>query len=291
MDNMLKILMIGAHPDDCDFRCGGIAIKYARKGHSVTFLSVTDGSSGHHEMKPAELAERRRNEAKKAASTAGIRYDVWDNRDGELLPGLENRRRLIRYIREIKPDLIITHRLGDYHPDHRATSVLVQDASYMLIVPSICPEAEALKEMPVIMHCYDGFTNPRFEPDVVVGIDDVIEKKFEMLSCHESQMYEWLPYTYGRLSEVPEERAERLAWLHEPRIPEGGMDADEAVINTVVKGPSSEYREAFPASKYRKNLIERYGENGKRIKFAEAFSVSEYGSPLTKEKEKELFPF
>ena len=289
---MKRIMMIGAHPDDCDFRCGGIALKYARMGYKVKFLAAVNGSGGHHEMTPEETAERRYKETQRVAALAGIEYDVWrDSNDCELMADLETRKRLVRDIRAFNPDMIICSRPNDYHADHRAISLLVQDASYLLIVPHFCPEVPAMKETPVIMHFYDHFQNPPFKADVIVDIDDVIEEKFGLLDCHVSQVYEWLPYTKGTLKNVPSDPKERLEWLHSPRIPRDGKPIDESILYKNLIGSQCEYREAVATVKYRELLVKRYGEKGKNTMFSEAFAVSEYGTPLTTEKEKELFPF
>lgn len=292
MKKQIRAMMIGAHPDDCDFRCGGLALKYAAAGHKVKYLAMCDGSGGHHILTPDEIAARRKQETQNVAKLAGIEYEVWDITDCELIADLETRKRLVRTIREFNPDIIFCSRPNDYHADHRNASLLVQDASYLLIVPHFCPEVPAMKETPVILYFYDHFQNPPFEADIAIGIDDVIDKKFEMLACHESQLFEWLPYTKGTLDSVPEGHKERIEWLHEPRIPRDGKPLDESMLTKNLIGSQCEYREAVPAVKYRKKLIERYGEKaGMETKFAEAYAICEYGSPLTKENESEFFPF
>lgn len=287
----MNILMIGAHPDDNDFRCGGTALNFIERGHNVRFLSVCDGSGGHYDMSGDDLRLRRRHEADKVGAISKIEYDIWDVPDCEVVADLESRKRMVRYIREYQPDIIFTHRTNDYHADHRNVALLVQDASYLLIVPNFCPEVKALKKTPVIMYFYDKFKNPSFKPDVIVSIDDKIDKKYEMINCYESQVYEWLPYTNGVIDDVPESASERLEWLRNPRVPRNGKLLTEEDMNIFIKSNNSEYREAVPAIKFRDKLIERYGEIGKRILFAEAFEVSEYGAPLTKELERIIFPF
>lgn len=186
----IRAMMIGAHPDDCDFRCGGLALRYAQAGHSVKFLAMVDGSGGHQTMAPADIARRRRAETQAVARLAGIDYEVWDLTDCELTADLETRKRLTRSIRAFRPDVIFCSRPNDYHADHRNASLLVQDASYLLIVPHFCPESPALREMPVIMHFYDRFQNPPFSPDIMVDITDVMWNKFRAVGRHVSQMYE-----------------------------------------------------------------------------------------------------
>jgi LmbE family N-acetylglucosaminyl deacetylase len=174
----LRVIVFGAHPDDCELKAGGTAALWAQKGHKVKFVSVTNGDIGHHEMAGAILARRRTAEVERCARILGITTEVLDNHDGELMPTLENRRAITRKIREWKADLVISPRPNDYHPDHRYTAVLVQDAAFMVIVPSFCPDVPALRKNPVFMYSEDGFRKPNpFQADVVVPIDSVIDKK------------------------------------------------------------------------------------------------------------------
>ena len=283
----MRVLMIGAHQDDCEFRCGGFASKLVKNGHTVKFLSMCNGSGGHHIMTPEETTATRAKESAAVAKLLGITYDVWDVADCNLVADLPTRKRLIRYIRAFNPDLVIAHRPNDYHADHRNASILVQDASYLLIVPHFCPDVPAMKNTPAILYFYDHFQNPPFNADIAVGIDDVIDDKFKMLALHESQVFEWLPYTKGTLENVPETYEERLEWLHNPRIPRDGTPVDEEIIVKNLIGAQSEYREAKPAIIHRDKLMERYGEEGKKIMFAEVFGISEYGAPVTDD----LMPF
>lgn len=291
MEEKLSILIIGAHPDDCDFRCGGSAIMYRDKGHNVTFLSVSDGSCGHFSYTNEQLREVRREETAKVAEISHITYDVWDIPDCEVISNIENRKRMVRYIRKCNPDVIFTHRTNDYHADHRNTALLVQDAAYLLSVPLFCSDTPAMTKNPVIMYFYDKFKNPTFEPDIVIPIDSVIDEKYKMFDCHVSQVYEWLPYEKGVLSQVPKDPIERLEWLRSPRVPRNGNLLTEEDLNIPVSSNNSEYREATAAVKYREKIRERYDNLADKVLFAEAFQVSEYGASLTKENIDIIFPF
>lgn len=273
-EESLRVLVIGAHPDDCDLKAGGVASKYVLQGHTVCFVSMTDGTAGHHEQGGATLARRRRREMEAAANVTGIEYRILDAEDGRLRPTLSNRKTVIRLIREFDPTLVLTHRPNDYHPDHRYTSQLVQDGAYMVTVPNICPDAPALEINPVIAYLSDEFQKPApFSPDVVVSVDDVVDQKLEMLSCHESQMYEWLPFNAGLQEEVPASPEARKQWLQSGTLPQ--MAARERI-----------------AERYRDRLQERYGdEEGMNVTYAEAFEGCEYGRPLTDENVNRLFPF
>ncbi len=266
----LRALMIGAHPDDCEIKTGGLAAKYVAQGHAVKFVCATNGDAGHHLMGGGPLAQRRREETQRVAEVAGIEYEVLDNHDGRLEADLATREQFIRLIRAFRPDLVFTHRTKDYHPDHRRTGILVQDASYLIRVPNICPFVPHLSETPIILYMQDSFLKPApFSPDVVVAIDDVVETKARMLHCHESQMYEWLPYDGGYLDQVPEGDAERLSWLRERYL----------------------RRDGAVAERFRPHLTARYGEErGQAIQCMEAFEVSEYGRSLPETEIDRYFP-
>jgi N-acetylglucosamine malate deacetylase 1 len=214
--NEARILVFGAHPDDAEFGAGGLLTLHADAGSSIRIVSVTDGSAGHQTLDRATLAARRRNEALRAGALLGAEVEVWDAADGELTPTLALRRRVIEEMRSFRPDLVLTHRIHDYHPDHRATAELVRDACYMVRVPGIVPHVPALEADPVVAAMVDFFTRPQpFQPDVVVDISAVFERVVQLLDCHVSQVYEWLPHIERIPEPVPPatEADARLAWL------------------------------------------------------------------------------
>jgi LmbE family N-acetylglucosaminyl deacetylase len=266
----MRVLVLGAHPDDCDLHAGGTAALWSRRGDSVRFVSISDGGAGHHRMDPAALRERRALEAHRAASVIGIEYAIMEIPDGQVLPTLENRLKVIREIRSYRPDLVVTHRSNDYHPDHRYTATLVQDSAYMVTAPLVCPEVPHLDQNPVIVYFYDDFTKPtRFQVDVAVDIDPVIAEKWEMLHAHASQFYEWLPFNRGILDEVPADDVARKSWLKQRWAP----SLQRAV------GPSQD------------KLTETYGKDrASKIQFAEAFEVCEFGREPTPTELRDLFP-
>lgn len=284
----MKILMIGAHQDDNEFRCGGLASKYVKMGYEVKFLSMCNGCGGHHIMTPEETTACRAKESAAVAKLLGVTYDVWDIDDCNIVADLPTRKRLIRYIREFNPDLIITHRTNDYHADHRAAAQLVQDASYLLTVPHECPEVPAMRYMPVIMYNEDRFKYPPFTADIVLDMDDEIDTKLKIADLNVCQVYEWLPYTHGNLDKVPKTPEERFEWLKGMKI------TDDTTDEEIMSASSQGYAVRFAkiAARFRKELIEKYGEEkGSKIRYAEAFEVGEYGSPLTEELKQKLFPF
>ncbi len=279
--------MIGAHQDDNEFRCGGLAYKYVQMGYDVRFLSMCNGCGGHHILTPAETTVARAKESAAVAKLLGITYDVWsDINDCSIVADLETRRRLIRYIRNYNPDMIIAHRPNDYHADHRASGQLVQDASYLLVVPHECADTPAMKKMPVILYNEDAFKYPPFEADVVVDITDALDIKMKIADINVSQVYEWLPYVDNE-GEPPADPAARFEWLKGMNITEDTTDEE---VMAATRGYAVRY--AKTAARFRKELIEKYGkERGSKVRFAEAYQVCEYGSPLTEELKAAFFPF
>lgn len=266
--NPLRIIVIGAHPDDADIDAGGTAALWASMGHQVKFLSLTNGDAGHQSMGGGALAKRRRAEAQESARRLGIaEYEVLDNHDGELVPSLEVRLQVIRRIRRWKADIVILPRPNDYHPDHRNTGLVVQDAAYMVIVPNVASDTPPLERNPVFLYSHDRFKTPTpFVPQIAINIDPVFDRKINALDAHESQFYEWLPWTSHSLDQVPKDTAKRKEWLAGIRI----NAVDEAT---------------------RQSLEKWYGmEAAAKVKHAEAFQVCEYGSQPDEIRIRELFP-
>lgn len=262
----LNVIVFGAHPDDCDGDAGGTAILYSRLGHRVKFVSLTNGDAGHYAMGGGELARIRREEALEAGRRFGVEYEVLDNHDGELMPTLENRKKVIRLIREWEADIVIGPRPNDYHPDHRYTAILMQDAAYMVIVPNIVPDVPPLQRNPVFLYSEDRFQKPNpFEPDIAVDIGPVFDQKIYSMAAHESQYFDWLPWTRGALDQVPADEASRLEMLASGR----SFSPDEAV---------------------RACLEKWYGEKAGEIAHAEAFEICEYGRRPDDKEILRLFP-
>jgi LmbE family N-acetylglucosaminyl deacetylase len=263
----LRIIMIGAHPDDCDQDGGGTAILFSKMGHAVKFVSVTNGDAGHQSIGGGMLAKRRMLEATEAGKRFGVEYEVLDNHDGELLPSLEVRLQVIRKIREWNADIVIAPRPNDYHPDHRYTGVLVQDAAYMVAVPNVAADTPPLKKNPVFLYFQDFFQRPnQFRPDIAVDISSVFQQKIHAMDAHESQMYEWLPWIGGYFDQVPKEVSQREPWL---------------ATNRTVK----------IAPEVRISLEKWYGRDAAaKVKHAEAFEICEYGSRPTEDDLRRLFP-
>lgn len=262
----INVIVFGAHPDDCDNDAGGTALLFSKMGHNVKFVSLTNGDAGHQDKGGGELAKIRIAEAKEAGKRFGVEYTVLDNHDGELMPTLENRLKVIREIRKWNADIVIAPRPNDYHPDHRYTGILVQDAAYMVIVPNVAPDVPPLKKNPVFLYSEDGFQKPSpFEPDIAVIIDEVFDEKIYAMAAHESQFFEWLPWTSGKLDKVPTDEKSRLEFL-------------------------ADWRTYAPNEATRESLKKWYGDKATSAKHAEGFEVCEYGKQPSDEEIRMLFP-
>ncbi len=262
----MNIVCVGAHPDDAEFYAGGSMLLWTDQGHKVTAVSLTNGDIGHHGMEPAELAARRAAESREAARRGGYDTLTLGHHDGELMPSLEARKELVRLLRRLQADVVLSHRPCDYHPDHRYTAMLVQDAAFMVTVPRFCPETPALRANPLFLFMMDAFTRPAaIRPDMLVDVDGVMDRKWALLDAMESQFYEWLPWLDRRLGEVPP--------------PEAGAEARRAWLVRHYSPWLAEF-----TNQHRDDLCRMYGERGGSIHFAEVFEVSEYGrDPDTEE--------
>lgn len=273
-DGKLRIIVFGAHPDDCEIKAGGTAALWAAQGHHVKFVSTTNGDIGHAEMAGGELAKRRTDEVKEAARVLGIETEVLDIHDGELMPTLENRKTFVKLIRQWNADIVMGHRPNDYHPDHRYTGILMQDAAFMVTVAFFCPDTPQLAKNPVFLYLSDNFQKPNpFEPAVVVGIDSVYEKKMDAIWKLESQIESlWATGNFENVVPVPTDPTARQQ--RRRQVADRFAARDKRVADT-----------------YRAKLIEAYGpEKGAEIQRAEAFELCEYGRRPSPDELKAMFP-
>lgn len=266
----LRIIAFGAHPDDCELKAGGVAALWAAQGHKVKFVAMTNGDIGHFSEAGGPLAIRRLAEVQECARILGIETEVLDIHDGELMPTLENRKTVARLIRDWQADIVLFHRPYDYHADHRYTGVLVEDASVLVAAAFFTPGTPPTKKNPIFMYYSDGFQRPYpFEPTIVVGIDEVAEEKWNCIRSMPSQFADadsWGGRTLPNVPQNAEQRQEYILGVHQKRI-------------------------AQVADKYRERLVQLYGqEKGNKIKYAEAFELCQYGSQVSVEELKKLFP-
>ncbi|HET7217701.1 MAG TPA: PIG-L family deacetylase [Vicinamibacterales bacterium] len=266
----LRIIAFGAHPDDAELKASGVAALWAAAGHKVKFVAMTNGDVGHFESAGGPLARRRRAEVAQCAKILGIETEVLDIHDGELTPSLEYRKTMARLIREWQADIVMGHRPYDYHPDHRYTGVLMDDTAVVVVAPFFVPDSPPTPRNPIYMYYSDGFQDPKpFTPTMVVGIDDVAEKKWQCVSAMPSQFGDKDSWQGRTIPDVPSGDRERAAFL----------------LDLVKK------RSLAVADQYRDRLVAIYGDaRARKIQHAEAFQLGQYGRQVSLDELKQLFP-
>lgn len=193
-----KVVTIFAHPDDAEFVCGGTIARWVSEGHEVTYVVLTSGDKGGDDSTtpPEQLMTLRETEQRAACALLGVRsVSFLRLPDGELVPDLALRRDLVRLIRRLKPDIIITEdptvhwvdRRSLNHPDHRAAGTVTLDA--------IFPAARNRNFFPELLE--EGCEPHRVgevylaapnAPDTWIDIGDHIEVKVAALRAHGSQV-------------------------------------------------------------------------------------------------------
>ena len=266
----LRVIAFGAHPDDAELKASGVAALWAAAGAKVKFVAMTNGDVGHFATAGGPLARRRKAEVAECARILGIENDVVDIHDGELVPSLENRKIMARLIREWQADIVMGHRPYDYHPDHRYTGVLMDDSAVVVVAPFFVPDTPPTPRNPVFMYYSDGFQDPKpFTASIVVGIDDVAEKKWQCVSAMPSQFADEDSWQGRTIANVPKGDKERAAYL----------------LDIVKK------RNMAIADQYRERLVALYGaERGAKVRYAEAFQLGQYGRQASVDELKKLFP-
>src|SRR5262245_23747706 len=265
----LRIIAFGADPADAELKTCRMGALWASRGYNVKFVSMTNGDVGHFETAGGPLAKRRKAEVAECARIFGIETEVLDIHDGELMPSLENRKTVARLIREWQADLVLSHRPNDYHPDHRYTGLLADDAAILVMAPFFTPDTPPTARNPVFLHYSDDFQRPYpFKADVIVSIDETAEKKWSCVTAMPSQFGDKDSWQGRTRPDVPAGDRERLAYL----------------LGLVKQ------RTAAVADRYRDRLIATYGDaRGKAVKYAEAFELCEYGRQPAADELRKMF--
>ena len=262
-----RLMILGAHPDDCEWMGGGLAALCAKAGWTVRFISATNGDAGHHEMPRGALAARRAIEARRAAARIGATAFTLGEPDGRLFVTDRTTEKVVHAIRRFDPDVLVAHRVTEYHRDHRYAAQLVLDASFVLQVPLVYPKVPAPRRVPVILYACDFFTEGTpFRADVLVNVAAVLETRTRMLLEHVSQFQEWIP------------------WLNGNR--DAGRRRPATDLEDISRG--LEHRPRAIARQYAAALRRKYR---RRVDAAEAFMLSEYGRRLSPQELKTLLPF
>lgn len=184
--NPLRVLAVGAHPDDLEFQIGGTLAKYAARGDTVVMAVATNGDIGSATHTMDEIAAIRKQEALDSAALIGAEL-IWMNYHDEFFfYNEETRRHMIEVMRHAEPDVVLGHWTNDYHPDHSLSGMAARDARIMTAVPLIVTASKHLSKIPVHFF-YDTLAGIDFTPEVYVDVTDTFETKRQMLACHKSQ--------------------------------------------------------------------------------------------------------
>lgn len=186
-----RVLIVVAHPDDAEAFCGGTIAKLTRAGNHVVLVICTNGERGSHDtgVCPSVLAEVRRREEEQARQILGIQEVVWlGYQDGSLADQRELRDRLIRAMRQLRPDIVMTFdpwKHYEFHPDHRAVGFATAEARILADLPWVCPECTMEGLAP--WHPTELYLFAPQEPNYWVDISDTIDYKIQSRLTHRSQ--------------------------------------------------------------------------------------------------------
>ncbi|AKR54995.1 hypothetical protein XM25_04065 [Devosia sp. H5989] len=271
MNYPLKVLVIEAHPDEAEMYAGGTMRLLADKGAAVKFMSLTNGDAGHHLMERGPLKRRRAREAYAAARLLGVLdYEILDNHDGELMPDLALRQKVISAICRWQADVVITfHDECDGHLDNRNAARAVREAVGFSGNANIVGDVPALERAPICLKMTDYGAIGVHRHDVVFDGDASIEAKLKACAAHATQFLEYAPFERGFLDEAevatdwPSQRA--LVLKHWPEF-------------------------MYALEEMRPALRARYGEaRGNAIQFAESFDLAGYGRKVTSQEVADVF--
>ena len=187
----MRVMAIGANPDDIELMCAGTLLKCAQRGDEIIMCVSTNGSMGHFEILSPHLSAIRKREARQSAKVCGAEIILLDLPDAGPFPSPEQRDIYVEAIRQARPDIILTHHPQDYMTDHYYTSQNVLDASFWCAIPQYYTTTPGDPTIPAVFFFETVGGLGGFRPTVYVDISDVWDKKVEMLLCHQSQA-KWL---------------------------------------------------------------------------------------------------
>jgi len=209
------VVALCAHPDDAELLCGGTLIRLVRHGWSVHIATLSSGDCGSVEESPGAIARRRIAEAMAAAARLGGTYHYLGGQDLQLFDSPSLRAAAVALLRQLDPDLVITHFPIDYMPDHEATSAVARAAVFTAPIPNygIGPASSQPATARMAHLVYFGspmggidYVGTPIHPQFCVDISEVFEEKASVLACHASQR-DWLRRHHGMDHYLDEMRA------------------------------------------------------------------------------------
>ena len=204
---MKKVFAIAAHPDDIEFVMSGTMMRLKECGYELHYMNIANGCCGSSEFDAEEAASIRLAEAGAAADYLGAKFHPPLVRDLEIFYDRPTLGRLASVIRAVSPSIILTHSPQDYMEDHMNTCRLVVTATFARGMPNfeVDPKHHAVNQNVTIYHAQPHGNVDQFgeviRPDRIVDVSNAMDRKVEMLRCHESQK-NWLDESQGMGSYV-----------------------------------------------------------------------------------------
>ena len=187
----MRVLGVGAHPDDLEILCGGTLARFVKEGHDVVMCHASRGDRGSFVHTSEEIAVIRDREARRAAEICGAEHATLGLHDGEVnAADPEHKRALIDLVRDTRPDLIITHPPNDYMGDHNEVSKLVFECSFHATLP-LFETGKPHHSHVTPIYYMDTISGLGFAPTEYVDVSSVIDTKAQMLEAHATQLT-WL---------------------------------------------------------------------------------------------------
>lgn len=196
-----RMLGVVAHPDDAELLCAGTLARAKRDGAAIAICVMCKGDKGQPSEKLANLTATRRKEMAASADLLGAQLFLGGNCDGTLMDSAPERLKLIEIYRQFKPTLVLAHAPEDYHPDHRAASVLAEAASWFCASRGHKTRSAAMKSPPALWWM-DTMDMNGFTPGFYVDIGEFLTLKTQMLACHQSQLQRGKDPDFSPLAEL-----------------------------------------------------------------------------------------
>lgn len=188
-----RVFAIAAHPDDIEFLMAGTLILLKEADYEIHYMTIANGSCGTSRYDAKTIIKKRREESIEAAKLIGAKYHESLVNDLEIFYERDTLFKLSAIIREVAPNIILTHSPVDYMEDHMNTSRLVVSAAFsrglanVPVIPQVTPIKNDITIYHAQPHCNRDYWGNLIKPEIFVDISSVMNKKIEMLSKHESQ--------------------------------------------------------------------------------------------------------
>lgn len=194
----MRVLAIGAHPDDIEFRMAGTLLKMKKRGDEIFLCIATNGNIGSYQKSKDEIAAMRKKEAQAAADFMGAELIWLDEPDEFLFDNEQTRLKFIEAVRYARPDVMFTHPpYMDYNQDHDITGYLAFQARVLATVKLIETKSPVIDHLPAMFYCTPHGMNDKYSPQYFVDITDTFDDKMKMFLCHASQQGDWCRDAFG----------------------------------------------------------------------------------------------